>query len=1012
MNTNTNTNTNNLPLLDNINQIQKKKYKSIHINPFDLFNVDSFISKLDVLDISNRYSILLRVCFGNNYGYKMLGDQVNFEFGDLLDKKEYILEIQTILISRLRISMQDYKYNGDDISDIQLLIYKLYYTDKIVKGNNSRFSLKNIGVSNKLIETNINNLDLAYNNVLPLTMDLGIYKNKLEFKSENGFLTVILIKDKWVDFYSLIHKRNPNNKYIINNRLNDNLKLFMGDKGKLVIIIEILNLNNSLTHDINIYTTLGTHVLNVKDKYINNNTFTRTIGNVTNTITFNKENILPKTITSNKEENLSSTPFIKKTSILIALNPVKYKQNKFLNNLNVNSPFIGTLDLETYNDNGISKVYALGFYTKQSYKKLNTFYIDPNTLDSNELILRCIDAMLVSKYSGYTFYVHNLGRYDIAFLLRPLIRENINSFKYKLETISRDNLILSLVISKKVGSKTNTIKIVDSYNILSHSLKDLCEIYQAETSKDFFPYKFMSKDTLFYVGNKPSKSKYENIDKKNYDLITKKWNSQDETIKYLEKDLLSLFEIINKFSDYTYVKYGVQVANNLTISSLAMSIYLNKYYKNNIPLITKTSLFEDIKLSYFGGITEVYKPTNTENETLYYYDVNSLYPYASINKMPGLNCTFESLINFPINQSNYQETEKLFGFYYCKIKTSDLYIGLLPVRTKGGIIMPNGQWEGWYFSEEIKFAASKGYEILITKGYTFDKVDNVFDKYVSNFYNIKSNTSNVVEKAVSKSFLNNLIGRFGLSINKPKTELVNDTKYNELLQTKSLSGIAIPIEDCYLVSYNNKTSKKICDSSNVDYKNTLHNNLKNNEESEHSFLDVSIAIASAVNSYARIFITKTKLDIINKGGNIYYSDTDSIVTNIPLNPELVGNKIGQFKLEHKLKKAYFITSKTYILINTRNKRIIKSAGVTKPKNHSRSKYNLNLNKFIALYKGLEVETKRNESTIDFSGGYVNLNTNKITLYGDSFTKRSKVYNSHNMWIDTKPLTIDVYNKTQ
>lgn len=53
----------------------------------------------------------------------------------------------------------------------------------------------------------------------------------------------------------------------------------------------------------------------------------------------------------------------------------------------------------------MSKVYALGFYTKQH--KLNTFYINSKTLDSNELILNCIDSMVISKYSGYTFNVHN-----------------------------------------------------------------------------------------------------------------------------------------------------------------------------------------------------------------------------------------------------------------------------------------------------------------------------------------------------------------------------------------------------------------------------------------------------------------------------------------------------------------------------------------------------------------------------------------------------------------------------
>ena len=83
-------------------------------------------------------------------------------------------------------------------------------------------------------------------------------------------------------------------------------------------------------------------------------------------------------------------------------------------------------------------------------------------------------------------------------------------------------------------------------------------------------------------------------------------------------------------------------------------------------------------------------------------------------------------------------------------------------------------------------------------------------------------------------------------------------------------------------------------------------------ESEKTFTDVSIAIASAVTSYARINISKTKLDILKKG--LFYSDTDSIVTNIPLDDRLVGNALGQYKLEYTIQKAYFISSKTYCLI--------------------------------------------------------------------------------------------------
>ena len=79
-------------------------------------------------------------------------------------------------------------------------------------------------------------------------------------------------------------------------------------------------------------------------------------------------------------------------------------------------------------DNGISKVYALGFYTKSEGAK--TYYINEN-FDSSEVVYRCIDELVISKYSGYTFYVHNMGRYDIVFLIKILLAANVYLGKEK-----------------------------------------------------------------------------------------------------------------------------------------------------------------------------------------------------------------------------------------------------------------------------------------------------------------------------------------------------------------------------------------------------------------------------------------------------------------------------------------------------------------------------------------------------------------------------------------------------
>jgi hypothetical protein len=167
---------------------------------------------------------------------------------------------------------------------------------------------------------------------------------------------------------------------------------------------------------------------------------------------------------------------------------------------------------------------------------------------------------------------------------------------------------------------------------------------------------------------------------------------------------------------------------------------------------------------------------------------------------------------------------------------------------------------------------------------------------VDDLYKVKSTTTNTTEKAITKSLLNNLLGRFGLDIYKSNTEIMSRDKYNEICQSKEVLGVH-NLDNNLLVNYMNKVNKEICDGMNVDYKYVVQKNLINKEETESTFDNVSIAIASAVTSYARIHMNKIKLNILEKGNKIYYSDTDSIVTDKTLDDSLVGNELGLFKLE-------------------------------------------------------------------------------------------------------------------
>nr|YP_008965457.1 hypothetical protein [Rhynchosporium secalis]AHC02414.1 hypothetical protein [Rhynchosporium secalis] len=291
------------------------------------------------------------------------------------------------------------------------------------------------------------------------------------------------------------------------------------------------------------------------------------------------------------------------------------------------NPNIGVIDLETYLDSdNIHKVYALGFRTNIKVNPV-VYYIEKKEgIDSNGLVLNMINELLRSKYNNITFYSHNLGGYDIVFLLKVLYDYNdsieteteteTQKSKYIIIPILRDDKIIKVTIRKGIYS----LVIQDSYCVLTSSIEKLSKDFGVNTSKTLFPYKFSTWNHLEYIGSTPTIDYYDNISMEQYNkLYTEIWSFKAETLKYIINDLNCLFEIINCANTQIFKDYQINITDSVTISGLAMKIYLSKFYGGNIPRIMKPSIYRDIKQGYYGGITEVYKPYEQYLHTQKYY---------------------------------------------------------------------------------------------------------------------------------------------------------------------------------------------------------------------------------------------------------------------------------------------------------------------------------------------------------------------------------------------------------
>jgi len=373
------------------------------------------------------------------------------------------------------------------------------------------------------------------------------------------------------------------------------------------------------------------------------------------------------------------------------------------------------------------------------------------------------------------------------------------------------------------------------------------------------------------------------------------------------------------------------------------------------------------------------------DEDLYWYDVNSLYPFSMLKPMPGGNM-FRSNDN---NLNNY------FGVCFASISVPDnIYNPILPYRDKNGMnYNPVGSWKGWYCSEILQEAVALGISVNVHHGYKFNKVENLFDNYIKEYYLRKNNAKLSENKGVyhlSKLMLNSLYGRMGLKFDLSNTEVVPLSKGNDISLKYRV------LDKCYLdENFEYIKYIKMPSSSLIERDIELQNKtlLETHLGLDNDIVARSIPLAIFTTAYATIFMHKF-LNLTNN--KCIYSDTDSIFLKKPLEDKYIGNGLGQFKFEGKIKKGYFISPKLYCLITDNGETLIKSKGVDSEK--------LKVEDFLLLLEGKDIKVPSQKFNTNWNDFNVNMTNLDINL-SPKFLKREFV-DSNRMSSETKPLKIE------
>nr|WMB96963.1 hypothetical protein [Solanum melongena]WMB97175.1 hypothetical protein [Solanum aethiopicum] len=300
---------------------------------------------------------------------------------------------------------------------------------------------------------------------------------------------------------------------------------------------------------------------------------------------------------------------------------------------------VGSIETYFSEDN---PVYLYDTFRKRSYKMLTDF------IDRLAVVVR-------KDPSIHTIYFHNLSRFD-GYLFWKYFASG--GTKYTFKPLMKDHQIYELVI---YSGKKLLLRLRDSLKLLPGRLDDLAQNLCPQLgSKGFIQHNNVNESNLIH--------------------------QRDELLEYMKQDILLLGGVMHTAQDIYYSQFQIDIVKKRTLSSLALDIFRSLYYDQNKWPIYIPDRNEDtfIRRGYYGGHSDTYIPIGKE---LYYYDVNSLYPYVMKNfPMPG---------GEPVWRDNCEDMDldSMFGFIEAYVVAPhDIKRPFLPYRgSKKKRIFPTGE---------------------------------------------------------------------------------------------------------------------------------------------------------------------------------------------------------------------------------------------------------------------------------------------------------------------------------
>lgn len=616
---------------------------------------------------------------------------------------------------------------------------------------------------------------------------------------------------------------------------------------------------------------------------------------------------------------------------------------------------INVLDFETYEDDKKVCPYCISYSIGN-----NIFSIYKE--NENDIIIEFLDDV-ISKINTtkITFFIHNIN-FDGMILMDSIFKNNL-SFNW---VIKDTNIYMIELKYLEIFFEFKC-----SYKFLPISLK---KIEINEHKKTIFPYSFVNKNNLNYIGITPNKEYYNHdvSDSEYNEIKNNVFNLKNETIKYCENDVKITLYLINSLINVMDKRY-LRIFNK-TYSSPSLSYKIFNKYWNNFKINEKILKEEDIyvRKSYFGGRCEVFGNPK-DDEIIHYFDFSGMYGQCMMEEFPIENGFF---VNENLNYRN-------IGFHCIKF-SSNMEYPILPHHSEDGkLIFANGVFIGCYWYEEIIFFVENGGLVLeIYSSYIFKKKNYVFKNFINEFTSIKMKGG--MYKIFGKLMINSLYGGMAMNEKKYESIICFSDKEAEKIHNKTDVLEYFKKNRCYIFKVlKNKKSNDIINKEEKKWSNSL--SIRN------------VIYASIIASKARIKLYKGFNDVIKSGGRIFYSDTDSIAAGYK--EERLKKKYGDIEWSEIWKDAVFIAPKFYSYIDKNDKQFLRLKGISsKDSNIKNLKKIFYSNTSIIKY---EKQLNFNKKKFELEQNYID----KI-IFINKYNKR--IFSKDKK--ETKPLYYPPYNE--